>query len=301
MNSFLKWLIRICAGVAGLALLVILVLWLIFYSWRRESIDALPGNSRIVEISDGPVEYRIQGDSDRHILLVHGTPGSYRTFGIDPLLENGYSVISPSRPGYFRTPLSVGASPSEQADAFAALLNTLQVDSVTVISISGGGPSAVQFAIRYPEKCSLLILMASPVKRIPDRPPTFLQRILSTEFGRWINLKMMLSKIEDPVLAQRAETYVQTSVFPFSETREGSRNDFYQMTHLSEFPLDQIDTPTLVIHGTADTRLASHARYAAKRIPDAELLTLEGKGHFDVVFFDVETSYEKAIEFISKN
>lgn len=301
MKPFLKWLKRISLGVSGLALVLFLVLWTIFYFWRQQSIDALPGNSRVVETSMGPVEYQVQGDIDNYILLVHGTPGSYRTFGITPLLESGYSVVSPSRPGYFRTPLPVGESPAEQADSFAALLDTLQIDSVAVIGISGGGPSSLQFALRHPEKCSRLILMATPSQRIDRESQNLIQKLFSTEFGRWLSMKIMLTQVEDSDLAYRAEQYVQSTVFPLSETQKGIGNDQRQFNDLPDYPLEQIRTPTLVIHGEEDTRLSEHAENSATRIQNARLLTMEDKGHFDVVFFDVETTFVKAIEFLNEH
>lgn len=47
--------------------------------------------------------------------------------------------IIPSRPGYLRTPLSVDRTPKEQAEALAALLDTLKIDKVAVVGGSGGG------------------------------------------------------------------------------------------------------------------------------------------------------------------
>ena len=44
----------------------------------------------------------------------------------------GYRVLTPSRPGYLRTPLEVGKTAAEQARAFSALLDTIGIKGVIV-------------------------------------------------------------------------------------------------------------------------------------------------------------------------
>jgi pimeloyl-ACP methyl ester carboxylesterase len=62
------------------------------------------------------------------------------------------------------------ASSASQADAHAALLTELKVDKAIVVGISAGARSAVQLAVRHPERTIALILIvpgtyapASPV------------------------------------------------------------------------------------------------------------------------------------------
>ena len=85
---------------------------------------------------------------------MHGTPGGY-----DQSPEEAtYRMIAPSRPGYLKTPIEVGRTPQEQADAYAALLDALGIDEkVFVMGASGGGPSAYAFAAAYPERTLGLI------------------------------------------------------------------------------------------------------------------------------------------------
>ena len=67
---------------------------------------------------------------------------------------------------------------------------------------------------------------------------------------------------------------------PISRRRDGILNDIVQGEVLPEWPLGQITTPALVIHGTADP-LVPYAlgQAAAGALPNAQLLTLEGAGH----------------------
>lgn len=66
-------------------------------------------------------------------------------------------MIAPSRPSYGGTPLGTGCTPVEQADALAALLDTLGLEQVAVLAMSGGGPSGYALAGAHPDRvCCLL-------------------------------------------------------------------------------------------------------------------------------------------------
>ena len=300
MSTFLKWFLGIVIGILGLILIIFLISWFSFNSWRSEAVLALPGNSKIAETSKGPMEYIIEGSSQNYILLLHGTPGSYRTFNTDPFLENEYSVLSPSRPGYFRTPLSVGKTPEEQADAIAALMDTLHIDAVVAVGYSGGGPYAALFALRYPEKCQKLVLISSITKKIEEVPS--IQNMFSFDFGTWFVVKMMISQIEEEAFARKAEKYVQSDIFPTDQTNTGRENDFNNFINLPEIPYEKIKVPTLIIHGTKDEAIPyQQAEEMASRIPDVRLITMEGKEHFDVVFFGIKDVYSKIMNDIKRS
>src|SRR5205085_9767873 len=102
----------------------------------------LLSTSRLLETRQGTVEYRLEGNGPA-VLFLHGSPGGYDQ-GI-PMAQaldlQGFTLLSLSRPGYRRTPLSSGETPEAQADLYAAMLDALNVSQVTVMAISGGGPS----------------------------------------------------------------------------------------------------------------------------------------------------------------
>ena len=64
-----------------------------------------------------------------------------------------------SRFGYLRTPMPLDASPAAQADAHVCLLDALGIRQATVLGASTGGPSAMQMAIRHPDRVSALVLL----------------------------------------------------------------------------------------------------------------------------------------------
>ena len=91
--------------------------------------------------------------------MLHGTPGIHDGYSrySSYLSDAGLSLICPSRPGYGRTPLSSGPTSEEAADLLAALLDKLGVNEVVILGISGGGPTSLNFARKYPNRCKALI------------------------------------------------------------------------------------------------------------------------------------------------
>lgn len=110
----------------------------------------------------GTVVYADRGQG-APVLLIHGIFG-----GSDAALRQfrdyvpeGSRVIAPSRFGYLGSALPDGATPALQADAFASLLDVLHIPRVPILAVSAGVTSAVQFAIRHPERVSSLVLISS--------------------------------------------------------------------------------------------------------------------------------------------
>src|SRR5512136_2126530 len=92
--------------------------------------------SQLAQTSKGPIEYTLLG-SGPVVLVCHGTSCScFSTELAEPLLQAGFSVLTPSRPGYGRTPLAAGCSAAQAAEALAALLDSLNIPSCSVVAIS---------------------------------------------------------------------------------------------------------------------------------------------------------------------
>src|SRR5579884_2045507 len=130
-----------------------------YRTWQQQERDRILSGGMLAETSVGPVEYQViesveSAGGGPAVIYAHGTPGGFdqgvafaRFLGAERC-----TFISPSRPGYLRTPLTSGASPQQQADLYAALLDMLGIDRASVIGFSGGGPSALQFALRHPDR-----------------------------------------------------------------------------------------------------------------------------------------------------
>ena len=76
-----------------------------------------------------------------------------------PLIEHGYRLIAPSRFGYLGSGRPQNAFPAVQADALAWLVAHLGEEKVVVVGGSAGSLSALQFALRHPERTQALVLV----------------------------------------------------------------------------------------------------------------------------------------------
>lgn len=271
----------------------------------RKKMEALNAVSDVVETSRGAVEFARHGDAP-YVLLFHGTPqGHHASVMGEPFEAEGFGTITPSRPGYLRTPLETGRTFAEQADAAAALLDTLGIDRVAAYGVSGGGPSSIEFAARHPDRVACLVLEVAISQRFnPDVSPLILalarssvafriQARLLRRFPRFAVSQMMkvesthqpgeISRITADVIADPAKMDILHQLAegpPFGMLRAGFDNDLEQFASIVQLPLDRVNCPTLVVHGTHDGDVSfAHAEHSAARIADAKLFTVENGWH----------------------
>ena len=273
---------------------------LIYTAYRKDLNDAVKRvESERQFIDDGTIEFAECGNGPA-VLVSHGAGG-----GFDQGLELGrafagdnYRIIAPSRFGYLGTPLPEDASPAAQADAYARVLDALEVESVPVIGVSAGGPSAIQFAIRHPERCSALVLVvplayAGGAKVAGAPAPKFVNAIMSWDFVAWAAMKlafptMCRTVLGTPVAAYRKASDVERrnvevtmrNMLPISRRAAGLANEAAVASTLEPFPLDEIKVPTLIITTKDDGyRTYAGSRYTAEHIDNAKLVVFDEGGH----------------------
>ena len=263
-----------------------------YTSWRRRALARLQEESSIGATRLGPIEYSITG-SGPAVLILHGSPGGYDMgIAFSQLIESPhFTYIAVSRPGYLRTPLTSGETPEAQADLYAALLDKLGIREVTVIGISGGSPSALQFALRYPERCTKLVIISGvsqcydeyaikqslpPVQRITRR---IYDRIVSFEPLLYLALLLTRSQSTPPGF-----NGLLRSVTMYDLRKIGYVNDMAQFVLISQYPLERIAAPTLAVHGMADDEVPfANAELLAQKVPNVQLLAVPGGRH--LVFY----------------
>ena len=288
---------------------------------------SLDGSSQllpaIIETPYGRVEY-IDAGQGPAVLTLHGAMGGCdqslllaRTIG-----AHGYRYLAVSRPGYLGTPLASGKSPQQQADLCAALLDALDIPDALLMAVSGGGPCALYFALRHPLRCRGLVLV-STCGEVMDTPIPFAFR-LSMRLARFAPVAAAMEKkasenieqaairsIPDPAL--RAHTMKHPENGPLfrelltststqmAQRMPGTHNDI-AVTRNTGYPLEQIMSPALIIHGTADTTVpyAQHATALATRIPRAELLTLDDGEHV-AIFTHREQVLPRVAQFLRQH
>ena len=165
------------------------------------------------------------------------------------------------------------------------------MSQVVVIALSGGGPSALQFALRYPQRCRGLLLICALAHAYTEEdvyrslPPG--QRLPKRLFNRFLDWDPFLYLLL--ALSKRVPQEAQSSAFIESLVMNpqhsiGYRNDMQQFATLSAYPFQQIVVPTLIVHGTADVDVPfRQTEELANALPHAQLVAIEGANHLSVL------------------
>jgi pimeloyl-ACP methyl ester carboxylesterase len=212
-----------------------------------------------------------------------------------------------------RTPLATGLLPEQQADAMAALLDDLGVQSAAVLGFSEGAPAAIFFALRHPQRISALALVSPVTKRFDPNAKTGgsqfgrdILKGLTGDVGAWLGVEiaerdplrglnwlLSLTSTQEPVQRATSARFIASSLeqrdwyrslmgtfAPLSPRETGARNDALQLSSLQDFAFPKITTPTLLIHGAMDRCVPlADSEAAAAKIPGATLLAVPDAGH----------------------
>jgi len=278
-----------------------------YQRWKQQQQQRLESESHLLETTSGTVEYQMEGVG-QVVLMLHGSPGGYdqglavaRFLGL-----SGFTLLTLSRPGYRRTPLNSGETPVAQADLCAATLDALNVSQAVVIAHSGGGPAALQFALRYPQRCQGLLLLSALSQNYTEEgvyrslPPGhyLLKRLLDRliVLDPFLYLLSFLSRYlpEETHVREFVESLVLNPLHT-----AGYTNDMHQFAVLPAYPLHDIAIPTLIVHGTADVDIPfRQAQEVANAIPDAQLVAIEGAQHLSMLAS--EQAYTAIHRFLQK-
>lgn len=101
------------------------------------------------------------------VVYLHGTPMSrLARYPNDSLFhELGVRLITYDRPGFGGSTRNPGRRVIDAAADVAAITAALGLHRLAVFGVSGGGPHAMAFAARYPERVTRLGALASPAPR----------------------------------------------------------------------------------------------------------------------------------------
>jgi len=288
--------------------------------WKRRMTDLANEGSSIISTARGDVQYTEVGVG-LPVLHSHGSPAGCdagpRAFR--KLAQQGnIRWITPSRPGFLMTPLTVGKTTEQQADMFVDLMDVLNVEKAVIHGWSGGGPPAIEAAKKYPDRFVGLILY-SCVSHHWGHKVTWFEKMILSDPGEWIfslMQKMSPEAFRKKTCEEMGLDYdylknIPESVAfidqlfsfmsPASLRNPGSFNDIDNYRRIVDLQLEKISIPTLITFSHSDKQLPfSNAQEAADKIPNARLINFEYGGHFPMA--DPRTDYlnNDMISFIRK-
>jgi 2-hydroxy-6-oxonona-2,4-dienedioate hydrolase len=264
--------------------------------------ERLEAGSVVLTTPAGNIEYAVTGIGPP-VLLIHATGGGYdqglllgRTW-----VGTGYTFLAPSRFGYLRSSVPDQPSVELQAEMFKYLLDSLGIHKVVVVAMSAGGPSAMQFAIRHPDRVAALVLLSSAAYA-PPRYPNTTRELPSAS---WVYdlffssdlLFGLLATYDSPMIEEAfgatdeitatlpederniAHDIVQ-GMLPISLRSEGLKLDKAFVDTLRESNLTAIKAATLVV-SAKDDKVAPYGwgEYTAGKIPGARFILYTKGGH----------------------
>lgn len=237
---------------------------------------------KTVNLSYGKMSYVDVGEGEA-ILSVHGIFGGYdQAYDTCKDLSSDYRIIAPSRFGYLSSDILGDGTPSEQATAFAELLDKLGVDKVYLLATSAGGSVAIRFALDYPERTKGLILYCSamPFVEKPEKyseyagPPAFLCKDFTM---------FLISPLFEPIMGMEPSTIY--SMLPVSERKDGvildaSVTNLDMAKNYDDYHIEDLQVPTLAFQAKDDKLISySDTEKAVKRIPNCTFISFESGGH----------------------
>jgi len=274
-------------------------------SWQ----DKVYSLKKSVKTTKGIMEYAMRGEGDV-VMALHGMPGGFDQgiMGFSWVADAGFRLLAPSRPGYLGTPLSTGVTYPEAADALVLMLDELHIDRVSVVSISGGGPPAYQFAIRHPDRINALVAIDS-IALQTSMPADFNglssalylsnagQNLISYMAKKYpaIVLKGLIkdnSLLTDAEIKEQVDIAMEDpeqlrmmlrivrSMGNFSLRKAGAENDIKQFTEMNDTQFEKVLCPTMVVHGTHDNLLFYQAVQARDEIKNSKSLWVHKGSHF---------------------
>lgn len=291
-----KWL---AAGLASVAIAATVVLSVYTADMNRIT-QRLTAGSDPAMTRHGQIEFTSWGNGPA-VLVVHGAGGGYDQGLLLPTRfgGEGYRWISVSRFGYLRSALPEDGSAIAQAEAFADLMDVLDIDQVAVLAMSGGVPPALQFARLFPERTSALMLLSTapytPLTAADQDltiPAWVYQALFSSDFVFWAIVRLLPSRLDaffDVSAEARLRMSEQDQAFvsalvgaflPVTARVAGLRNEGAAIDPGTGYDLAAVTAPTLVVHARDDgINPFAIGVHTAESIAGAELMALPDGGH----------------------
>jgi 3-oxoadipate enol-lactonase len=214
------------------------------------------------------------------VLLLHSTVCDRRMWDpqVSALAGAGYRVVRCDSPGFGGTPVPAG-----RFETIAGLLDDLGVDGVSVVGASGGGRLAIEFASRWPDRVSALVLLCTALRG--HEPSAELEAFDEREEALLeagdvagavdLNVDLWVGPDADDATRERVRA-MQLHAF---EVQIAAEDVPYEPVRVDP-DLARISAPALLVSGAHDLPdFRDIATNVAGRLPHARHLHLDWAGH----------------------
>lgn len=205
--------------------------------------------------------------SGQPLLIIHGNSGSMRDFIKQiPYFSKKYKVIvADSRAqGKSYDMKNDSLTYEMMADDYAALLDSMKIDSAYVIGWSDGGNNGLLLAMRHPEKVKKLAITGANLR--PDTTAVFPEV--------WDLVKPSYNELK----AKTNRNMMENAGFKMLRL-------LCEQPNIPVTDLSKVVCPTLVIGGDHDVIKESHTLEIYQHIPRAYLWILPNSGHSTPIVF----------------
>jgi pimeloyl-ACP methyl ester carboxylesterase len=240
--------------------------------------SAAQSHTGFVEVDGAKIYFEECGDGPKAVVLMHdGVVNSAVWDDVWPAFCREFHAIRYDRRGYGRS--TETTKPYFEADDVAALLRDRKVDKAALVGSSHGGNVALNFALRYPEQVSDLVLVGPGVDDFPYSD-AFIEAQLAFQKG----------KEKDKVEARAGSTYF---IVPghdaarehlrklLNESPQDHTHDDMPLPEKPVFPyVKDLHVPTLILIGSGD--IADNQAVAGAlvmTIPGAQRIVVPDTGH----------------------
>lgn len=234
---------------------------------RMEKLEIKPDESGYSNINGIQLYYEIYGKG-KPLVLIHGGGSTIQTTFANaiPLFSKSRKLICIELQAHGRTedrdnPLSF----EQDADDIATLLENLHIEKTSLFGFSNGGMTAIQFAIKYPNKCDKIVAASVILKRNGTFP-------LFWDFIKNSTLNDMPETYKSAFLAHTPDKQKLLNMHQKCAERMNNFRDF------DDSDLKKIKAKVLLINGDKDVATNEHIVAMAQLIPNCQLAIIPG-GH----------------------
>lgn len=276
-------------------------------------------NSQLINTRLGEIEYCSTGNGIPVVFIHGGHSNCYETLSHKGFDVSKFQLITPSRPGYGKTPLNGNHTPKDAADLIAELLKSLAIDKAVIYGISAGGLTAIELAANHHDRVQKLILASAISKKwlYKDEKVYKKAQIIfkpKIEIVTWGMVRFFFRFLPGmiansfypqfssfpPHKLSPKEIHELASAMKHYRSKNGFLKDIDQ--DISEETIKTIKCPSLIIHSKYDNSVSfDHAIHSHNTIQNSRLIELKNEwGHLFWIGKDSEQSIRQTIEFIKE-